>query len=219
MSDTRGRRASDPLKVLVFLLLLAAIGFVVYIALDDPPPTHVEEPQLPEVGAPVVEPVAPPDDDALAKLDKKPATTKKGKLMKSALKKKLAEDAAKKPQSEVTKVAMGGGPAVALSGDAAMKKAFARKLRGTRVLEERAIDRGHLLSLRSDTGAGKGGAIYAKCSAAISELPQRKLVASLSARADVSGDGMNHDELKAEAKDACAASLADDVGAWLRANR
>ena len=143
-------------------------------------------------------------------------TTSKGKLLKSALKKRAERDVS---NLKKTNVATAGSIDVVLTGDSGLRRMFQKQLGGVRVVNDGA--RGFQLSLRIDTGSGKGDAVFAKCSAAISELPNRKLVASLSTRADAGGDGDGSDreELKTAAIDACAGSLADDVSKWMRAHR
>lgn len=137
----------------------------------------------------------------LASLAKKEPTTAKGKLMKEALTKRAA--------------AASGSIDVALAGDAAVRRVFAQKLKGVHIVEE--SEHGFGLSLRTEKGKS-GGGVYARCSAAISELPAHKLVASLSSRADVAGGGGDA-ELESDAADACVASLAEDVVAWMKAHR
>ena len=161
------------------------------------------------------EPAALPPAEILETLEKKPATTTKGKLLKSELKKKAERDVAKLKAKDTKNVASAGGAVeVLLSGDEGLRRSLRSKLKGMRFDVDGS--RGFQLSLRSDTGSS-GGAVFAKCSAAVSELPARKLVASLSARADAAGDDDN--ELKEAAMDACAASLAEDVSKWIRAHR
>lgn len=210
-----------PLKVVSGALLLFVSVFVFLLTRDDvPPPERIV---LPLDAGPPVEPVV----EVLAKIEEKPVTTKKGKLLKDQMKKRLEAKGGKVGAGTTgsggggssTRVATGGSVDIALAGDAELRRAVQRKLRsGVRVVDESAGTGRWLASLSMTTGEAKG-VIFAKCSAAMSELPQRKLVGSLANRADVSGDGANDDELKAAAKQSCADSLADDVASWVRARR
>ncbi len=209
-----------PLKVVSGVMLLAVVLGIFLITTDDVPPperVHISVDAGPS-GLPAFE--------VLAKIDEKPVTTKKGRLLKDQMKKRLAGGT---PPPKVggggtsgggNKVATDSSVDLALAGDAELRRALQKKLRGSvRVVDENAGTGRWLASLSMTTGEGKGGVIYAKCSAAMSELPQRKLVGSLANRADVSGDGANDDELKAAAKSSCADSLADDVAQWVRSRR
>lgn len=216
-----GWRRPDPLKVILLLLLLAVGTIVVVVSTTDP---VVEPAPAPvEPAPPTVEPaVAVAPDPALEeKLAKKPVSTKKGKLLKKELERRAAAAGKRgtgkgdRAEPSGTRVAAAGVDVI-LAGDATMRRAFANKLRGVHVVE--GAERGFFLSLKNDTGAS-GGEGFAKCTAAVSALPQKKLLASLSARADVAGEGMSAQELKDEASAACAASLADDVSSWLRTHR
>lgn len=223
-----------PLKVVSGAMLLLVVVGVFLITNDDvPPPERVTIPL--DAGPPQV-----PAMEVLAKIEEKPVTTKKGKLLKDQLKQRLEGGSGSRSGSKGggkagaggaggaagaggggggTKVAAGGIVDVALAGDAELRRALQKKLRGqVRVVDEGGGGR-WLASLSMTTGEAKGGVIFAKCSAAMSELPQRKLVGSLANRADVSGGGSNDDELKAAAKSSCADSLADDVAQWVRARR
>lgn len=206
-----------PLKVVSGALLLGVFLGIFLITNDDvPPPERVVIPL--DAGPPEV-----PAVEVLAKIEEKPVTTKKGKLLKDQMKKRLEQGGtASRPKggtSGGTNVAMGGGNLdVALVGDSELRNALHKKLRkgSVRIVDESSGR--WLASLSMTTGESKG-VIFAKCSAAMSELPQRKLVGSISNRADVSGDGSGDDELKAAAKSACADALADDVAQWMRARR
>jgi hypothetical protein len=218
----RDLAARHQLKVVSGALLLVVVAFVFFITRDDvPPPPRVEPPV--DAG-----PLEVPAFEVLAKIEEKPVTTKKGRLMKDRMKKRLEERSGASgskggASGGGTKVATGGESAsidVALTGDAELRRAVQKKLRGgVRVVDEGAGSGRYLASLSMTTGEAKGGVIYAKCSAAMSELPQRKLVGSLSNRADVSGEGSDDNELRAAAKSSCADSLADDVAQWVRARR
>lgn len=214
--DPPRRRSIDPLGVFVVLVLLAILVLVGSVvsgsgASKAPAPASAPPPNPP---APLA---ALPPAEILETLEHRPVTTKKGQLLKSEIKKKAERDAARLKATRLAAVAPSGqATELVLKGDAGLRRAFKQHLRGVRVVDDGA--RGFQLSLRVDTGAGAKGAVFAKCSAAIAELPNRKLVASLSARADAGGDGGNDDELQAAAMDACARSLADDVSKWLRAH-
>lgn len=219
-----GRRRPDPLKVILVLVLLVAGGIIVVVSTTDPviePAAPAPEPAAPVAPAPAVAAVDPALEEKLAK---KPARTRKGKLLKKELEKRAgsattsgsgASSVSSAKDGTGTRVATGGVDVV-LSGDAVMRRAFTRKLAGVRIVE--GSGRGFYLSLKNDTGVG-GGTVFSKCTAAVSALPQKKLLASLSARADIAGEGMSDQELKDEASAACAASLAEDVSGWLRAHR
>jgi hypothetical protein len=139
--------------------------------------------------------------------------TRRGRLVKRELeKKRLAE-----------RGGLGGGgdvsaseTPVVLSGDSAAQRVFARKLRGVKVTS--SASRGYFVSLKIQSG-GSSESAWVKCSATIAELPQKKLASALSARAEVAGEGTDRDELISDASDACMASLAQDVSAWIRAKR
>lgn len=210
-----------PLKLVSGAMLLAVVVGIFLITTDDvPTPERVHI-------AVDAGPSGVPAFEVLAKIDEKPVTTKKGRLLKDQMKKRLeAGGGGSKGGSGGTsgvgnKVATGGGTVdVALAGDAELRRALQKKLRGgVRVVDENAGSGRWLASLSMTTGQGNGGVIFAKCSAAMSELPQRKLVGSLANRADVSGDGANDDELRSAAKSSCAESLAEDVAQWVRARR
>lgn len=210
-----------PLKVVSGVMLFAVVLGIFFITNDDvPPPERVVIPL--DAGPPEI-----PAVEVLAKIEEKPVTTKKGKLLKDQMKKRLeGGGGGSRPNDKGggsgggTKVATGGTVDVVLAGDAELRRALQKKLRGgVRVVDENAGKGRWLASLSMTTGEAKGGVLFAKCSAAMSELPQRKLVGSLANRADVSGDGANDDELKAAAKSSCADSLADDVAQWVKSRR
>ncbi len=191
----RERKRPDPLLVVALLLLVCAAVVVVWVGRS---PGVVEPPPGP-ASLPVEAP-KPPDPDLESKIDKKPARTRKGRLLKRALKKRAAAE---------KKIASAAGEAhtVALSGDPALLHALQKRMRGVE-----AGGHSYAVSLRSQSGRSRSG-IYVRCSAAVAELPQKKLVASLSSRADVGGG--TTEDIHA-ASEACAASLADDVAAWVR---
>jgi len=207
------KRRLDPVIVVAAVLLLCAGGVVVWVRST---PGPVEPPPGPA-------PLATPDTSTTTtksaaeladKLDKQPVKTKKGQLLKSELKKRA------EAQKKLAAAGGGGGSddrgggVVTMSGDGTLKRALTKKLRGVvRVADSSST--GWALSLRGETGKSSGG-VYVRCSAAISELPVKKLVASLSSRADVGG---NSPEDESDAADACAASLAEDVASWVRGHR
>jgi hypothetical protein len=219
-SEERRRRRIDPLRVIIVVVLLATGAIVAAlwstdpIVNDDQPRVTLPPPPAPADAGPAMADVVVQDDDVIEKLDEKSTRTKKGRLLKEQLKKRLAEE--KKAREGGARVATGSKIPVVLSGDSSLKLTLSKKLSGVKIVDDGAS--GFLLSLRNDTQA-HGDEGSARCSAAISVLPQRKLVASLSSRADVAGGGMSAAELKNEASTACAASLADDVSAWLRAHK
>lgn len=220
MTDAPRRRRLDPLGVFVgfvALAIVALVGVVVSGKGASTAPEAAATTPPPESDVIREDVVALPPAQILETLERKPATTAKGKLLKSELKKKAERDVAKlklKLKETKTVASAGGAVEVLLSGDDGLRRSLRSKLKGMRFDVDGS--RGFQLSLRADTGSS-GGAVFAKCSAAVSELPARKLVASLSARADAAGDDDN--ELKEAAMEACAASLAEDVSKWIRAHR
>jgi hypothetical protein len=75
-------------------------------------------------------------------------------------------------------------------------------------------DRGIAVMMRVDADDGPGVA-RVRCGVSIARLPGRNVVGSLSARADVDGEGVSSGELAHDAGEACGATLADDLTAWL----
>lgn len=213
-----------PVKVVVALLVFVTLALFFALPEVPRPPPDPGTAVVVDAGV-AVETV--PAVDVLAKIEQKPVTSKKAKLLKDQMKKKL--ESSGKTGTNVAGAgagvgANGGGSldvAVVLAGDAELRRAVAKLLRGRsglRVVDESSNAGRWLASLSMTTGE-KGGAIFAKCSAAMSELPARKLVGSLGNRADVSAQGMNDDELRSAAKASCAESLADDVAKWVRSRR
>jgi hypothetical protein len=210
------RRRIDPL-VVVGLIGLALFGGVVWWFTSQTPPR--EEPQpLPAVVDAGVSDLAtervdagPSEPDLLS--EKRPRT-RRGRLVKRELERKrmaqkggLGGRAGAEASEKVNVVLSPSESAAALSGT------FARKLRGVRVVP--TASRGWYVTLKMQSG-GTGDAAWVRCSATLSELPDKKLGGALSARADVTGEGADRDELIEDAADACAASLAQDVSAWIR---
>jgi hypothetical protein len=74
---------------------------------------------------------------------------------------------------------------------------------------------GFYVTIKGESGGNANNA-FMKCGASISRLPGHHLGGSLSARADVAGEGTSKAELLSDATQACGSSLADDVNAWLR---
>ena len=92
---------------------------------------------------------------------------------------------------------------------------LAGKLRGLRVVDNGA-DAAYSVSLRVEKGQNRDGTVFAKCSGAIAQMPGNRLIGGLASQADVGGGG-SRSELERDATDACAASLAEDLVAWVRA--
>jgi hypothetical protein len=214
-----GKRRVDPIAVVFVALLVVAVLVVVYVmrspgAVLDTPKTARDGGGAADAGP--LQPLPLADPAALvAKVDQMKPTTKKGQLLKSEMKKRAeAEaDAQRKKKllaMQTAPMTSSGSPNVALSGDNGLKRALQSKLRGVHVVD--GASSGFFVSLRNETGT-EGGNFYVKCSAAISQLPERKLLSSLSSRADVGGTSQSDQR---DAADACAASLAEDVAAWVK---
>jgi len=106
-----------------------------------------------------------------------------------------------------------------VSGDPRAREAVARALRQR--LQEIGVDEGDgatfAVTLRADAADdGGGGATRVRCGLSLARQPDRQLAGSLSAHADVEGEGSTPAELAADAATACGAALADDLAAWLR---
>ncbi|HEY4219969.1 MAG TPA: hypothetical protein VGO62_01475, partial [Myxococcota bacterium] len=164
-----------------------------------------------DAGAPALQ--APIDVEALAL---KPATTPRSKMLKEALQKRAAEQQAQAQKlAHATSASSSSGGSnsgannVVLAGDGGLARAMKKKLGSAHVVD--ISEHGYALSLHADSGQSESG-IYSKCSVAVSELPNKKLVASLSDRADAAPGS------EREAADACAQALADDLSSWLRAH-
>jgi hypothetical protein len=206
--DTKKRRL-DPILLVFVALVAAGIAVVVVVSRMSVIASTSDAGALAsaDAGAPPLPPPDLPDN-----LDEKPVTTEKGKLMKEAMKKRAQKQQPPKVASvpSSSSSSSGGLQDVVLYGDYTLRRTIVNKLHGIHLVDGSA--HGYMLSLRADNGENAGG-IYAKCSAAVLELPKKKLVASLSSEAD-GGKGAEK-----QAADACAASLADDLNGWLRAHR
>jgi hypothetical protein len=105
-----------------------------------------------------------------------------------------------------------------VSGDPVARAAVARALRQR--LQEEGVDEGDganvAITLRADGADVDGGATRVRCSVSLARQPGRQVAGSLSAHADVEGEGVPPAELAADAAQACGAALADDLAAWLR---
>jgi hypothetical protein len=232
------RRRPDPLRVVAAVVLLVTLVIIIVVAADDGPvegdPPHsipVETDAGPEDAA-VPEPDAGPTeavDDVLART---PATSKKARLVKAELEKRAAEKRAAEKRAAEKRAAEkrarearlaserdaspSGGVPVVLVGDAGLKRDVAKRLNGARVVT--TSERGYLITLKNAVGVSRDHA-SSRCSAAIAELPQKKLLGSVASEAEVAGTRMSEAALKGEATAACAQSLAEDLSAWLRRAR
>jgi hypothetical protein len=157
----------------------------------------------------------PPPEEIERAIETKQTKSKKAKLLKDELKKREAEKKIAQASAEKKSLGIEGtgaaGNTIALSGDAAFKRALVAKLRGVRVVDQNAA---YSVSLRVQKGAHKDGTIFVKCSAAIAQMPGNRLMGGLGSEAAVAGDG-SRAALERDAADACAASLADDLKQWL----
>ncbi len=212
---TRSWRYRIDGRAIVLVLLCASALVLWWITRTDdvapmvpPLPSATAPPIVAAVPTPTLEPQAEPEAVSdLRRIEAKAATTPKGRLLKEALKQRAQQ-----------RVAMASaGIEVELSGDAGLRRALIQQLTGASVTTN--PQRGFALSLKNEHGKTTGGAVYARCSVAIAQLPSRKLLASLSTRADVDGEGVTDAELEHDAAQACAAALATDVSSWLRAHR
>lgn len=209
MKDDDREPRLDLLRIAAVIVFVCMAVIVIVVALK---PGLVVAPKEGEGELPhKIEPPPLPAPELAKKLEDAPATTPKAKLLKSELKKRAAETQQKK-LAAATPPPTPGRTDVVLAGDSSLRRIFQRKLAGVSVVD--GSERGFMLSLRVENGHGPDG-IYSRCSAAVSELPARKLVAALSDRADVGGGGAT----EKDAVDACGDALAEDVSSWIRAHR
>src|ERR1043166_5000531 len=211
----RKRRRFDPI-VVVFVALLA-IGVAVIATVSR---TSIVASAPADAGSttPDAAVVTPPPpaivQDFEAKLDEKPATTAKAKIMKEALRERAKTEQERAPRVASVKppqaTQVTNAVYVVIKGDDALKRKLTKALRGVELVDGAAAH-GYSLGLTAQHAAATGG--HASCSAAIVELPQQRLVGSLSSDADGPASA------EREVDDACAESLADDLNNWLRAHR
>lgn len=190
----------------LLLLLLAAGGIGIALLTREPPPAP------PPVPAPLPPPPPPaPPPAPLPPPPPEPPKTPRAPKTKATPVEKPA------PPSSTHSIVIGA----ASGGDDGVRKALSRSFaRGLDRLDVRGrSDSGYLVSVFVDdakhTKTGEGDDVTVRCRLSIAQLPKKNVLASLKARADASGEGTDVDELLGDAADACGATLAKDLSAWV----
>lgn len=196
---TDAPRRRWPLVLLLLLLgLLVLFGLlrarpepvVVVLPVPVPVPAPIPAADPEPVPAPVPEPVPPPVR-SLAKAPR-PAT---------------------KQKASAGRIVVG----TVTGGDATVRKALLKAFRGAlgRVDVVDQADSGYAITVIIDKQEQSGDDVTVRCAASVAELPLKKVVASLKARADASGENTDVGELMDDAATACGQTLGKDVGAWV----
>jgi hypothetical protein len=204
----------NKVRVLSIVAIAILIGSIILVALHE---GAVDENAIVEAQREnkIVKKEEAPVEAVEKAIDKKKTKSKKAQLLKEELKKREAEKKIAQASTEKKSLGIEGtgaaGNTIALTGDASFKRSLVSKLRGVRVVDSNPA---YSVSLRLQKGAHGDGTIYAKCSAAIAQMPGNRLIGGLASEAAVAGDG-SRASLERDAMDACAGSLADDLKQWL----
>ncbi len=213
---TKKRWPPDPLRVAIATALALLIGAVVLVALSTPV-VDTEEAELAAAAAAAAaearaarapDPVttAAPPTAPEPKAPPKAPRTKKGKLLQQKLEERRAKLAAATEKAGRPRVSLRTGG----DGAALVERMLKRRLDASFVDDASAS---YALTLRVDRKPGPG--VQLKCSVAVAAMPGKNLVASFSSLAGVEGDA-DDAELLGDAATACADSLVEDLGPWLR---
>lgn len=105
----------------------------------------------------------------------------------------------------------------ASGGDTGVRKALVRAFTSSlsRLDVRQQSDSGYAITVIVDDQKHTGDDVTVKCAITVSQLPQKKVLASLKARADASGEGTDVDELFDDAASACGQSLGKDLTAYI----
>ena len=102
-------------------------------------------------------------------------------------------------------------------GDSATRKALVRAFTSSlaRVDVLQQSNTGYSVTVIVDDQKSSGDDVTVKCAVSVAQLPQQKVLLSLKARADASGEGADGDELLDDAAAACGQSLGKDLTSWI----
>jgi hypothetical protein len=213
--DPHDREADDAprrrrvLVLAVFAgLLIGVVGFVLLRPSPAPPPP----PPPPPVAAEEPPPPPPPPPPVI---EEPPPPPKKASV--STPKPKAATPSTGTSSTSIALTAPIGGDKPVRE---ALVRAFRGGLRGVPVVDVAGAGYAITLAIEDQQHAGKGGVdeVTVKCTVSIAEMPRKTLKASLRARADAAGEGVDVDELFADAAVACGKTLGGDLSAWLKKN-
>jgi hypothetical protein len=104
-----------------------------------------------------------------------------------------------------------------VTGDPGLLGAMTRRLRDRVAAIPRRSARGaYAVSVHVDRRSRGGDDVTVSCRATIAAEPRHSIAGSLSARAEVTGEGIDADELADDAVSACADDLVAALDQWLR---